>query len=272
MKLVKDFGTGFANCFRAFSPLFEKSLWPFLFYPLIVWLALWAASIYGVVMLADYLKEILEPYFTIDSLNDIAWLPKLSGFLGMLLGWVLNIILWFLGSIFIKYFLLMILSPLFALLSEVADEKLTGKKFPFSFKQLLKDVARGIAITFRNLFMELLISFGLWLVAIFVPPLIFITFPLGLIVGWYFIGFSIMDYNCERYRFSMSKSIQFIKAHKGHAIGIGCVYSIFMALPTVAGDAIGIMFGPTLAVIAATMSFLKLNETPAPTSQLSQPS
>lgn len=270
MKLIKDFGTGFINCFRAFSPLFEKGLWPYLFYPLLVWLGLWAASIYGVVMLTDYLTEIIKPYFTIDSFSDIAWLPKMSGFLGVILGWVLNLILWFLGSIFIKYFLLMILSPLFALLSEVADEKLTGKKFPFSIKQLLKDVARGIAITFRNLFMELLISFGLWLIAIFVPPLIFITFPLGLVVGWYFIGFSIMDYNCERYRFNMSASIQFIKKHKGHAIGVGCVYSIFMALPTVAGDAIGIMFGPTLAVIGATMSFLKINEAqPSQSSPLS---
>jgi CysZ protein len=120
--------------------------------------------------------------------------------------------------------------------------------------------------------MELLISFALWLLSIFVPPLIFITFPLGLIAGWYFIGFSIMDYNCERYRYSMSKSIQFIKTHKGHAIGIGCVYSLFMALPTVAGDAIGIMFGPTLAVIGATMSFLKINEIPSPGSLSSQPS
>ena len=55
--------------------------------------------------------------------------------------------------------------------------------------------------------------------------------------------------------------------HKGYAIGIGCVYSLFMALPTIAGDAIGIMFGPTLAVIGATMGFLKINEQASQTSQ-----
>ncbi|MBK7818879.1 MAG: hypothetical protein IPJ60_16085 [Sphingobacteriaceae bacterium] len=109
----------------------------------------------------------------------------------------------------------------------------------------------------------MLISFALWLATIFIPPLAIVTIPLSFVIGWYFIGFSIMDYNCERYKFSMSKSVQFIKQYKGYAIGIGCVYSIFISLPTIAGDAIGIMFGPTLAVIGATMSFLKINATPS---------
>lgn len=273
MKLLSDFGTGFANCFRAFTPLFEKGLWPFLFFNLFIWLGLWILSLYGIVSFAGYIDSLIEPYLSPDSATDTAvmlWLkPKLSGVFGFLIKWILHIIFWFLGSIFLKYFLLIILSPLFALLSEITDEKLSGKKFPFNFSQLLKDVLRGIAISLRNLLFELVISFGLWIVTIFIPPLAIITIPLGFVIGWYFVGFSIMDYNCERYKYNMSKSITFIKQHKGYAIGIGCVYSLFMALPTVAGDAIGIMFGPTLAVIAATMSFLKINETP---SQVSQPS
>lgn len=273
MKLLKDFGTGFANCFRAFTPLFEKNLWPFLFYPLFVWIALWALSVYGLISLAGYIDSLIKPYLSPDNASDTAlmlWLkPKLSGVFGFLIKWILHIIFWFIGSIFVKYFLLMVLSPLFALLSEITDEKLSGKKFPFSFLQLLKDIFRGIAITLRNLLFELVISFGLWIVTIFVPPLALITIPLGFIIGWYFVGFSIIDYNCERYKFNMSKSVQFIKQNKGYAIGIGCVYSIFMALPTVAGDAIGIMFGPTLAVIGATISFLKINES---SSQITQPS
>jgi CysZ protein len=267
MKLISDFGKGFTNCFRAFSPLFERGLWPYLFYPLLVWVGLWALSFYAAIVLADYIKELIEPYLTVDSLSDVAWIPKFSSILAILLGWLLKFVIWFFGSMFIRYILLMILSPLFAILSESTDEKLSGKKFPFKFSQFIKDIFRGIAITLRNLLMELLISFALWIVTIFFPPLIFITVPLGVIISWYFIGFSILDYNCERYKFSMSKSVTFVKKNKGYAMGIGCVYSIFLALPTPLGTIIGIMFGPTVAVIGATMCFLKITEQePSPTS------
>lgn len=265
MKLFSDFGNGFVNCFKAFSVLFERGLWHFLFYPLIIWIGIWVASIYGFMALADYLNELVKPYLNFDNTAyDIQWLaflkPKLSGAFGFIVSWILKIIFWFIGSIFTKYLLLIVLSPLFSLLSESTDEKLSGNKFPFNGFQLIKDVFRGIAISIRNLLFELIISFGLWLVAIFVPPLFFITFPLGIIVGWYFIGFSIMDYNCERQKFSVSASVQFIKKNKGYAIGIGCVYSIFLALPTIAGDMLGIMFGPTVAVIGATISFLEIRK------------
>jgi CysZ protein len=178
------------------------------------------------------------------------------------LGWLLRLIVWFIGSTFIKYIILILLSPLFSILSESTEEKLTGKKFSFSFVQLIKDIFRGVVITLRNLFMQLLISSGLWLVTIFFPPLLFVTVPLSVIIGWYFIGFSIMDYNCERHKYSTAQSVTFINKHKGYMIGIGCVYSVFLALPLPfhLGDIIGIMFGPAVAVIGATMSFLKINE------------
>jgi CysZ protein len=263
MKLFTDFGKGFSNSFKAFNVLFEKGLWHFLFYPLLIWIALWALSIYGLLNLADYLSELIKPHLSLDNVgNDIGWLnflkPKLTGTFSFITTWFLRLIFWFVGSIFTKYILLIILSPIFALLSESTDEKLTGNHFPFNLIQLLKDVARGTIISIRNLLMELLLSFGLWMISFFVPPLFFITFPLSIIIGWYFIGFSLLDYSCERHKYKVSEGIQFIKSNRGYAIGVGCVYSIFMALPTFAGDMIGIMFGPTLAVIGATISFLEI--------------
>lgn len=265
MKLFKEFGLGFSQCFKAFSILFEKGLWHYIFYPVLLWLALFLASIYGLMSLAEYLTAILEPYLSLDGVGEgIHWLsfikPKLSGAFGFIISWILKIIFWFIGGIFTKYILLILLSPLFSLLSESVEEKLEGKKFPFNIVQLLKDIGRGTIISLRNLFMELFLSFFLWIIAIFFPPLFFITFPLGLIIGWYFIGFALLDYSCERHKYSVSSSIQFIKSHRGYAIGIGCVYAIFMALPTFAGDFIGLMFGPTIAVIGATTSFLKIKK------------
>ncbi len=265
MKLFSDFGRGFTNCFRAFSLLFEKGLWPYIFYPLLIWMAIWVATLYGFIALADYFTNLIKPYLNLENVgNNIEWLafikPKLSGAFGFIILWILKLVFWFIGSVFSKYLLLIFLSPLFSLLSERTEEKLADTKFPFHFIQFIKNIFRGIFMSIRNFFMELIIGFGLWMISIFIPPLFFITFPLGIIIGWYFTGFSIMDYNCERHQFNIKNSIQFVKKNRGYAIGIGCVYCVFMTLPTLTGDLIGIMFGPTLAVIGATISFLQIRK------------
>ena len=41
-------------------------------------------------------------------------------------------------------------SPVFAYLSEKTDSILQDKEYPFSFRQLLKDMVRGIQIAIRN--------------------------------------------------------------------------------------------------------------------------
>jgi CysZ protein len=265
MKLLNDFGYGFINCFKGFQVLFEKGLWHFLFYPLLLWSLLWIASIYGIFSFADYVSTKISNAIDFESIgSDVSWLafikPKLSGIFGFIVRWTIKIIFWFIGSVFTKYILLILLSPVFSLLSELADEKLTGNTFPFNIIQLLKDVVRGTIVNIRNMLLELLIGFGLWLITLFFPPLFIITFPLGLLIGWYFIGFSLLDYSCERHKYSIGSGVQFIKQNKGYAIGIGCVYAMFMSLPTIAGDVIGIMLGPTLAVVGATISFLEIQK------------
>ena len=82
-----------------------------------------------------------------------------------------------------------------------------------------------------------------------------VTVPFSFFASWYFTGFTIMDYNCERYRFSVSQSIQFMREHKGLVCGIGCVYSILLSLPFAVGSVIGMMFGPAIATIGATIAF-----------------
>ncbi len=263
MKLFADFGKGFGNCFKAFSVIFEKGLWMYLFYPLIIWVLTWIASIYGLMALSDYLLDWLKSSLSIESITSgNSWLsfltPKVTGTFGFIFSWILKLVFWFVGSVFSKYFILIILSPVFSLLSEKSEEKINGSNFPFSITQIIKDIVRGTLISLRNLSLELLISFALWLMAIFFPPLFFVTFPLGLIIGWYFVGFSMLDYSCERHKLSVSKGVKFIKENKGYAIGIGCVYSLFMGLPTIMGDIVGMMFGPAIAVVGATISFLEI--------------
>jgi len=260
MKFFSDFFKAIGNCFKAFSILFEKGLWYYIFYPLIIWIALWIASIYGFMSLASYISKWLSGYVNAESIPQTGhWLsfarPLLVGKISFIITILLRVIFWLISGTFIKYALLIALSPVFALLSEKADEKLTGANFPFNLKQLLKDIFRGIAISLRNMFLEYFFIFSCFLINLFFPPSFFITTPFLFILGWYYIGFALLDYNCERYKFGVLKSIKFIKQNWGTAIGIGFVYSIFMYIPL-----LGLLFGPLIAIIGGTLCFLQVNK------------
>lgn len=270
MKFFGDFFRAIGNCFKGFGLLFEKGLWPFIFIPLIVWLLMWIGTLYGFFILADGLAEWMKGYFSFDSIPDAGhWLsfakPFLVSKLGLVLGWILKFIFWFISGTFIKYVMLILLSPVFALLSEKAEEKLTGRSFPFSFSQLLKDILRGVLISLRNMFLEYLFMFICFLLTLFFPPLFFVTAPFLLLVGWYFIGFSLIDYNCERHRLGVGESVRLIRNNKGYACGTGMVYSFFLAFGFLPLQIVGMMFGPSVAVIGGTMSFLQMKDTTSPT-------
>ncbi len=265
MKFFSDFFKAIGNCFKAFSVLFEKGLWPYMFVFLFFWIVLWVLSIYGFFILADGLSEWLSGYIEFNAIPDSGhWLsfakPYLIGTFQVLVKILLKLVFWFASTTFIKYVLLMILSPVFSLLSEKAEQKITGNTYPFSFKQLLKDILRGIAISLRNMLLEYFFIVSCFVVSLIFPPLFIITTPFLLFIGWYYAGFVLLDYNCERHKYGVSKSVQFIKANKGMACGIGFVYSFFMALPFFPGAIVGIMFGPSVGIVGGTISFLEINK------------
>ena len=72
--------------------------------------------------------------------------------------WIgLQIIFFLIAYLFGKYIVLILMSPIMAMLSEKTETILTGKKYPFTLKQFFRDIVRGIGIAFRNLFFQLLI-------------------------------------------------------------------------------------------------------------------
>ncbi len=131
------------------------------------------------------------------------------------------------------FFLLIILSPVFSMVSEEVMQKLSGKSYKFSIRQLFKDVIRGIKITIRNLLYEYvsiaLISIILYflphhnIVSLFAKILIFL-------ISSYFYGFSIIDYSLENYRYNYRASVGFIRNHVGLAIGLGSIYYTMISI------------------------------------------
>lgn len=260
-----NFFTGFfkaiTNSFKGFSLIFEKGLWPYIFYPVLVWLLMWVSSIYLFASIAEQIATYFNEQLNFNKIPDSgAWLsfikPFLTGYFSVIIAWILKILFWFVSSTFSKYLVLIFLSPLFALLSESVEEKTNGKKYPFNITQLIKDIGRGIVMSLRNMLLEYFFIALCFIITIIFPPLAFVTAPFLLVVSWYFIGFTMMDYNFERHKMNISQSVQFARKNKGLICGLGLVYSTFMILPLF----IGLMFGPILAVVGATLSFLELKQ------------
>lgn len=268
MNFFEGFFKAIGNCFKGLGLIFEKGLWPYLFYPLILWLLMWVGSIWLFAGLASQFAEYLNEQLSFNDIPDSgSWLsfakPFLTGYFSFIIAWILKILFWFISSTFSKYLVLIFLSPLFALLSESAEEKINGSNYPFKFKQLIIDIFRGIGISLRNMLFEYLFIGLCFAVTLVFPPLAIVTGPLLLFVSWYFVGFTMLDYNFERHKMSISDSIKFTRKNKGLACGIGLVYAFFMILPAF----IGMMFGPILAVVGATVSFLEIKAKEMPTTK-----
>ena len=159
------------------------------------------------------------------------------------------VLLLFYFSLF-KFLFLIIGSPLFAYLSEKTEAIMEGKDFPFSFKQLMKDIWRGIRIALRNLLWQSVYVLSIFILS-FIPLFGWIAPLVALLVECYYFGFSMLDYSSERNKLSASQSIEFIGRHKGLAIGNGLVFYLMHMIPFV-----GWLLAPSYAVVAATLSLL----------------
>lgn len=153
-----------------------------------------------------------------------------------------------------KYLFLILGSPLFAYLSEKTEAIISGKEFPVSWEQLLKDIARGIKLALRNTLWQTVYSVSLLILSFF-PVVGWITPVIVLFVECYYYGFSMLDYSCERHKLSPSESIEYIGKHKGLAIGNGMVFYLMHLVPIV-----GWVLAPAYAVIAATISLYYQNK------------
>ena len=140
------------------------------------------------------------------------------------------------------------MAPVMAYLSERVETIITGKKYAFNLQQFISDVIRGIALAIRNLLIEFIILFLLFILSN-VPIIGWVSPILMLIVECYFFGFAVLDYSNERKRLNIRESTSLIYKHKGLAIGNGMAFYLSMLIPV-----IGLMIGPSYGVVAATIA------------------
>ncbi len=230
--------------------IIKHRLWKWILIPGLIYAILFFLGIYLFIISSNSAITLM-----LQKSGITEWMEKMqNSWLSFLLIFghiILNLImLLFYFSLF-KYLFLIVGSPLFAYLSEKTEAIIEGKEYPFSFRQLLKDIIRGIKLAFRNMLWQTVYTVSI-LILSFIPVIGWVTPLLALLVECYYLGFSMLDYSCERNRLSTSQSIGFIGRHKGLAIGNGIVFYLMHLVPF-----LGWLLAPSYAVIAATISLYK---------------
>jgi len=246
MSVFEQFGLGVRSYIKAMSLVVNNGLWIYFIYPLVIYVLFFFIGFELIHHLSDGLEGYIMGY--IDSENSSLWLHFLKGFLHFFLSIGLKIIFFLIYSTVSKYIVLILMSPVMALLSEKTETIITGRKYPFDATQFAKDVVRGIALALRNMFFQLALVLVSCII-VWIPVIGWLCPLFLLILSYYFYGFSMLDYVNERKKLDVTKSVNYMRAHKGIAIGNGFVFSVLFNIPF-----IGVVLASVLAPVAGCLA------------------
>ncbi|MBK8493750.1 MAG: EI24 domain-containing protein [Chitinophagaceae bacterium] len=248
--MLKEIITSFQAYYQTHRFIIKHRLWKWILIPGFIYAVLFCLGIYLFVVSSNSAIE-----FMLQKSGVAEWMEKMqNSWLSFLLIFgqiILNLVLLLFYFSLFKYLFLIIGSPLFAYLSEKTASIMEGKDYPINCKQLMKDIMRGIRLSLRNFLWQTVYTVSI-LILSFIPLIGWVTPLLALLVECYYLGFSMLDYSCERNKLSTSQSIAFIGRHKGLAIGNGMVFYLMHFIPV-----LGWLLAPSYAVIAATISLYK---------------
>ncbi len=248
--MLKDIIVAIQSYYQAHQFIVQHRLWKWILVPGIIYSLLFCAGIYLFWISSgnaiDYFLSItgLKKWMNMEE----SWLKFLFIF-GQVIIQLVLILFYF--SLF-KFLFLIIGSPVFAYLSEKTAAIMEDREFPFSFAQLLKDIGRAIRLALRNACWQTVYLVSI-LILTFIPVVGWFTPLFALLIECYYLGFSMLDYSCERNKLSASQSVALISEHKGLAIGNGVVFYTMHWIPVA-----GWILAPSYAVVAATVSMYKI--------------
>lgn len=251
--MLKEIITAIQAYYQTHRFIVKHRLWKWILIPGLIYAIMFCVGIYFFWKSSNYAVDVvLVKTGAKDWMERIhnSWLSWLVIF-GQIILQIISMLFYF--SLF-KFLFLIVGSPLFAYLSEKTESILEGNEFPFSIAQLIKDIARGIRIALRNLLWQTVYTVSIFILA-FIPLIGWVTPLLALLVECYYLGFSMLDYSCERHKLSATQSISFIGKHKGLAIGNGIIFYLMHFIPF-----LGWILAPGYAVIAATISLYGHNK------------
>ena len=231
MKFFKDIRTGIVAYYRSIEFIFVNHLWYFFFFPALIAV--------GVYFTGDLIRDDLRAV-------DFRGVGEEDYYQYLVVG--LKAIFVFIAFKLNKVLALIVLSPVLTLLSAKTEMILAGNRYPFSFKQFMKDINRGIGIAVRNAVIQLLFIASWLMLCLFVGELLDYTYWFIFTIGFYFYGYSFIDYSNERRGVNMEDGTKFIRRHFGLTVIVGAIFSALFLIPYA-----GVIVAPITGIVAATM-------------------
>lgn len=241
MKFIKDLKLGYVSYVEAFKFIKTHRLWYYFIFPVLLFL--------GIYYLGFVFQELKTETVTTDDMGLVQkiWFLFLRSVYALLAVAMLS---------FMRYILILILSPVLSVVSERVERILTGNKYKFNLKQLIKDIKRALNLAIRNMIWELAIVYGLIIIYYGITRLIgispreldsfppsntvinwlqmnkvnfidgFFTGMIAMLVAFYYYGFGFIDYLMERMRMDIKDSVKFVRKHKGFAVALGSIFTL----------------------------------------------
>ncbi|PKR81240.1 hypothetical protein CW751_06545 [Brumimicrobium salinarum] len=222
MKFIQHFILGIKSYWKAIHFIQKHKLYWFLPIPALLMLLIYYVGSQFAHWQSDWSAN--EGCLVCTNMNETIW---------FLLKLLLSISIGLILMKFAKYIVVVLLSPMLSVISQIVEKKLTSNTYPFSLQQTMHDVKRGVRIAMRNVMYEYIFFLLILIVSavgweeVHHSPFFYLTFA----IGFFYYGFSFIDYVNERRRLDIDQSIHFIRRHRGLAIAIGSVYSIFILVP-----------------------------------------
>ena len=240
--MIKAVFKGCAAYFEAYETISRLKLWKFFAIPMLISLAVFLLIVFVSYAFSDAIGSYIASFWTWDfgkeTFNTIS--RVFSGLLIVLI-----------GLITFKHIVMALSAPFMGPISKKIEDDFRGVVSQVKTTSSSGLLRRGIKVSIRNFFRELLLSIPILLLG-FIPVIGLFSAILLFLMQAYFAGFGNMDYTLERY-FSYQKSILFVKKNRAVAIGNGLVFMLFLLIPF-----IGVILVLPFSVTAATIATVKL--------------
>ena len=240
--MISNLIDGLKAYLEAYEVISRLKLWRFFMIPMLISVLIFLSIVLVSISFSDEIGLYISSFWSWDfgkeTINTVS----------MILG---GIILISIGLIVFKHLVMILSAPFMGPISKKIEDDFTGVTSQTQVSSPLTLMFRSIKISSRNLFRELLLSIPILILGL-IPLIGFFSLFLLFLMQAYFAGFGNMDYTLERH-FSYQKSIQFVKANKGIAIGNGLVFMLFLLIPFV-----GIILIIPFSVTSATIATLKI--------------
>ena len=222
----------------AFSALSEGKFLLFFIPGALIGLIFWLISIFTETVASSF--SFLESIPIIGSY-------LLSGVKG-----TFGIVNFIMDQLFI-FFILTLLSPFNAILSEKMDSSITGKTYPFDFFDVISSIIRMICIVFIAVLLELIVLGMYWIISRMLG-FHFLDQVAFFCIAAFFYGFSFYDYSLERDQLSVLKSLKFTIFNFPIILLTGSIFLAIYYIPV-----IGVIISPVITVLISTYIYLQIN-------------